>query len=204
MLHLLGHIVVWSSPVHGNQLPILAKIKCSLNLVAFLWQFVSNRDIGSFIHCMPVVLGQTVACVWVIWVCCIWDCKYCCQIIFSECWHTVCQMANTHLLDVCICIVCPGGVVFGIGHLIGSWSLTAQGYMLDRLGSVTSIVSFCQLSGGCITKQICIHICMLCIEFCQTYKVCNYWICIVFEWFFVCVLFLSLFCVYKISYRIFL
>ena len=60
----------------------------------------------------------------------------------------VCQMANTHLLGVCVCIVCPGGGVFGTRHLIGSLSLTAQGYMLHSLGSVTSTGSFCQLSGG--------------------------------------------------------
>ena len=57
-------------------------------------------------------------------------------------------MADTHLLGVCICIVCPGGAVFGTRHLNGSWFLTAQGYMLDWLGDVTSTVSFCQLSGG--------------------------------------------------------
>ena len=57
-------------------------------------------------------------------------------------------MANTHLLDVSVCIVCPGGTVFGTGHLIGSWFLTAQGYMLDWLGNVTSTLSFCKLSGG--------------------------------------------------------
>ena len=83
-----------------------------------------------------------------IWVCCIWDHTFCCQITFSECWHTVCQMANTHLLVTCVCIVCPGGAVFGTGHLIGSWSVTAQDYMLDWLGDVTSTVSSCQLSGA--------------------------------------------------------
>ena len=57
-------------------------------------------------------------------------------------------MADTHLLDVCVCIVCPGSAVFVTRNLNGSWSLTAQGYMLDWLGDVTSTVSFCQLSGG--------------------------------------------------------
>ena len=57
-------------------------------------------------------------------------------------------MANTHLLGVCVCIVCPGGAVFGTRHLIGSWSLTTQGYMLDSLGDVTATLSFCQLSEG--------------------------------------------------------
>ena len=57
-------------------------------------------------------------------------------------------MANTHLLGACVCIVCSGGAVFGTRHLIGSWFLTAQGYLLDWLGDVTSTVSFCQLSGG--------------------------------------------------------
>ena len=40
-------------------------------------------------------------------------------------------MANTHLLGVCVCIVCPGGAVFGTGHLTGSWFLTVLGYILD-------------------------------------------------------------------------
>ena len=56
-------------------------------------------------------------------------------------------MANTHLLDVHICIVCPGGAVTDTGHLNGSWFLTARGHMLDLLGDVTSTVSSCQLSG---------------------------------------------------------
>ena len=65
-------------------------------------------------------------------------------------------MAGTHLLGVCICIVCPGGAVIGTGHLNGSWFLTAQGYMLDWLGDVTSTVSFCQLSGGvCYPTNLC-------------------------------------------------
>ena len=29
--------------------------------------------------------------------------------------------------------------------------------MLDWLGDVTSTVSFCQLSGVCVTQQICMH-----------------------------------------------
>ena len=78
-------------------------------------------------------------------------------------------MADTHLLDVCICIVCPGSAVFGTGHLNGSWFLTAQGYMLDWLGDVTSTVSFCQLSGGvCYPMNLCMH-CMLRMEAYWTY-----------------------------------
>ena len=57
-------------------------------------------------------------------------------------------MANTHLLDVCVCIVCPGGADFGTWHFNGSWSLMAQGYMLDWLGDVASTMSSCQLLGG--------------------------------------------------------
>ena len=57
-------------------------------------------------------------------------------------------MADAHLLGVCIWMLCPGGAVFGTGHLNGSWFLTAQGYMLDWLGDVTFTASFCQLSGG--------------------------------------------------------
>ena len=65
-------------------------------------------------------------------------------------------MADTHLLGVCICIVCSGGAVIGTGHLNGSWFLTAWEYMLDWLGDVTSTVSFCQLSGGvCYPTNLC-------------------------------------------------
>ena len=73
-------------------------------------------------------------------------------------------MADTHLWGVCICIVCLGGAVFGTGHLNGSWFLTAEDYMLDWLGDVTSTVSFCQLSGGvCYLANLCID-CMLRID----------------------------------------
>ena len=72
--------------------------------------------------------------------------------IILQCWHTVCQISDTHLLGVSVCIVCPSGTVFGTRHLIGSWSLTAQSYMLDWLGDVTSTVSFCQLSRVCVTQ----------------------------------------------------
>ena len=34
-----------------------------------------------------------------------------CHKSFSQCWHTVCQISDTHSLCVCVCIVCPGGAV---------------------------------------------------------------------------------------------
>ena len=34
-----------------------------------------------------------------------------CHKSFSQCWHTVCQISDTHFLCVCVCIVCPGGAV---------------------------------------------------------------------------------------------
>ena len=65
-------------------------------------------------------------------------------------------MSDTHLLHVCVCIVCPGGTVFGTRHLIGSLCLESQGYMLDWWGDVTSTVSSCQLSGGvCYLINLC-------------------------------------------------
>ena len=58
-----------------------------------------------------------------------------------------------------MCLYCVLVLLFGVGHLIGSWFLTAQGYMLDWLGNVTSTVSSFQLSGGvCVTQQIYMHI----------------------------------------------
>ena len=85
---------------------------------------------------------------------------------------------------VCMCLYCVSWwCCLGTGHLSGSWSLTAQGYMLDWLGDVTSTVSFCQLSGGvCYPMNLCIN-CRLHMDLCQTYGVCNYAFCIVFEWF---------------------
>ena len=48
----------------------------------------------------------------------------------------------------CMCLFCVVLLVlFRAGHLIVSWFMTAQGYMLDLLGDVTSTVSSCQLSG---------------------------------------------------------
>ena len=36
-----------------------------------------------------------------------------CHISLSQWWHTVCQISDTQLLYVCVCIVCPGGADFG-------------------------------------------------------------------------------------------
>ena len=75
-----------------------------------------------------------------------------------------------HTFCVYVFILCVLVVLFGAGYLIGSWFLTAQSYMLDWLGDVTSTVSFCQLSGGVFTQQIhlCI-ICMFCVGLYHTY-----------------------------------
>ena len=54
--------------------------------------------------------------------------------------------------------------------------------MLDWLGDVTSTVSFCQLSGDvCYPTNHMHKIFMLRMDLCQTYNVCNYAFCIVFE-----------------------
>ena len=104
-----------------------------------------------------------------------------CHKSLSQCWHTVSQISDTHLLCVCVCIVCPGGAAFGTGHLIGSWSLAVQGYMLDWLGYVTSTVSSCQLS-GCVCYPMNLY------AYLHTLygpigpmTVCSYCICIIFE-----------------------
>ena len=70
----------------------------------------------------------------------------------------------------------------GTRHLSGSWSLTAQDYMLDWLGDVTSTVSFCQLSGGCVLPNESVHkIFMFCIGLSDPTRCVNYAFCIVFE-----------------------
>ena len=103
-------------------------------------------------------------------------------------------MADAHLLGVCICIVCPGGAVFGTGHLIGSWFLTAQGYMLDWLGDVTSTVISVNLQGCVLSdKSICIiacfvwvywtyEMCKMCILYCFLSDFCP---CLIFQFVFV-------------------
>ena len=63
-----------------------------------------------------------------------------------------------HTFCVYVSVLCVLVVLLGSGHLSGSWSLTAQGYMLDWLGDVTSTLSFCQLSGGvCYPTNLCIN-----------------------------------------------
>ena len=105
----------------------------------------------------------------------------------SNIWYT---------LFVCMCLYCVSWWCYlGTGHLIGSWSLTAQGYILDWLGDVISTVSFCQLSGGvCYPTNLCMN-CRLHMDLCQTYGVCNYAFCII--------IFVLVFClcfVYKFHY----
>ena len=81
------------------------------------------------------------------------------------------SMSNIwYTLFVCTCLYCVSWwCCLVTGHLSQSWSLTAQGYMLDWLGDVTSTVSFCQLSGGvCYPTNLCIHF-MLHVALCQIY-----------------------------------
>ena len=65
---------------------------------------------------------------------------------------------ESHFL-VCMCLFCVVLVVllFRIRHLILSWYMTAQGYMLDLLGDVPSTDSSCQLSGCVCYLMICVH-----------------------------------------------
>ena len=60
MLHLLGHSVSMITPVNGDQLHALAKIKCKFEFVSILWQYVSNRDIGSLhsVHASGTMLNS--------------------------------------------------------------------------------------------------------------------------------------------------
>ena len=86
-----------------------------------------------------------------------------------------------HTFCVYVFVLCVLVVLVRHWALKRSRSLTAQGYMLDWLGDVTSTVSFCQLSGSvCYPTNLCIN-CMLCMDLHQTYKVCNYAFGIVFE-----------------------
>ena len=60
MLHLLGHSVSMISSVNGDQLHVLAKIKCIFEFGRILWQYVSNRDIGSLhlLHAIGTMLNS--------------------------------------------------------------------------------------------------------------------------------------------------
>ena len=91
-----------------------------------------------------------------------------------------------YTLFVCMCLYCVSWwCCLGTRHLSGSWFLTAQGYMLDGFGDVTSTVSFCQLSGGvCYPMNLCVDFQALYGPIRPT-TVCNYCICIIFEWYFV-------------------
>ena len=60
------------------------------------------------------------------------------------------------------------------GHLIVSWFGTAQGYMLDWLGDVTSTVSLCQLSGCVCYPTNHMQICILHMGLYWTYEVCGF------------------------------
>ena len=130
--------------------------------LCILWQFVSNRDKGSLhsLHASGTILNSCLCISYLGLLHLGPDVILSC--IISECWHTVCKMANTHLLCVYVCIMCPGVVVFGTGHLNGSWSLTAQGYMLGWLGDVTFTVSSVNFQGVCVTQWIYMQICILC------------------------------------------
>ena len=72
-------------------------------------------------------------------------------------WCKLCPAGRNHIfgIHVFVCIVLV--VLFGAGHLIGSWSLIAQECMLDLLGDVTSTVNSCQLSGCVCYLTICLH-----------------------------------------------
>ena len=97
-----------------------------------------------------------------------------CHKSFSQCWHTVCQISDTHFLCVYVCLCVSWWCCLGIGHFSGSRSLTARGYMLVWLGEVTSTVSFCQLSGGVCYPTNLGADCRLRMDLYWTYGVCIY------------------------------
>ena len=71
MLHLLGHSVSMISPINGDQLKYWPKSNANLNLVPFLWQYVSNMDIGSLhsLHASGTMLNSCLCA------------SYCCSIV---------------------------------------------------------------------------------------------------------------------------
>ena len=116
------------------------------------------------------------------------------------------SMSNIwYTLFVCMCLYCVSWwCCLGTRHLNGSWSLTAQGYMLDWLGDVTSTVSFCQLSGGCVTQQIYAWIAGFIWAYIRPMMCVNYAFCILYcFWVIFCPRILSLSFVSCINYNIF-
>ena len=91
---------------------------------------------------------------------------------------------ESHFL-VCMCLFCDVLVVlFGVEHLIGSWSPIDQVYM-DLLVDETSTISSCQHPGGVFYPMICMHGIACFVWDCQMYEVCDFCILYHFEWYFV-------------------
>ena len=161
-------------------------------MVAFLDNMFQIGTLAFYICCMPLVLWQkSYQCVSYLGLFCITDHKYWMSyIIFTMLAYSMSySVSDTHLLYVCVCIVCPAGAVFGTGHLTGSWSLIAQGCMLDWLGSVTFTVSFCQPSGGVYYPTNCKHNVHASYDPIRHTRCVVYAFCIIFDWYFALVLF---------------
>ena len=145
---------------------------------------------------MPLVLWwNSYQCVSYLGLFCIRDLKYWMSWIIIT--MVAYSMSNIwYTLLVCMCLYCVSWwCCLGTGHLSGSLSLTAQDYMLDWLGGVTSTVSFCQLSGGvCYPTNLCMN-CRLCMGLYWTYDVCK--LCILYRFWMIFVLIFCLCFMYK-------
>ena len=136
--------------------------KSNANFGSILGQFVSNRDIGSLhlVHASGTMLNSCLCISYLGGLVHLGP-----HVLWSHFQNVDTQYAKwlIHTFWVYVFVLCVLVVLFfGTGHLNGSWFLTAQGYMLDWLGDVTSTVSFCQLSGGvCYPMNLCMN-CMLC------------------------------------------
>ena len=132
--------------------------KSNANLGSILGQFVSNRDIGSLhlVHASGTMLNS---CLCISYLGGLVHSGP--HVLWSHFQNVDTQYAKwlIHTFWVYVFVLCVLVVLFfGTGHLNGSWFLTAQGYMLDWLGDVTSTVSFCQLSGGvCYPMNLCMN-----------------------------------------------
>ena len=144
---------------------------------------------------MPLKPWQTVASVSTVWIfCCIMDLKYWMSDKFSKCWHTVCQISDTHLLCVCVCLFCVVLVV-----LFYNWALNCV-MVHDNTGIYVGFVWWCDIHCRFLStfrefvlpdQSVCM-ISMLPIGLLHIWQCKIIAFCIIFGWYFVHVI-LSLF-----------
>ena len=103
---LLCHSVSLISSVDGDQLHLLAKINTKFETWLHFLVISSNGPLAvlHLLYAFKTMINNChiVNCLGLF---CITDLKYWMSKSFSQCWHTVCQIPDTHLLSLCVCFV---------------------------------------------------------------------------------------------------